>query len=211
MNNKQKIALVVVILLSIVAFIFVINIQSYRKVMFTIKAPATSATIQKKNSKSGEFVDIKHIPASQTTYLKDGDYQYIPEGDTVNTYPVAFSINGKSQEITINPGFSAQYLSEQLTKELPTISAGIVDKYPTIMPGYEINNSILIGNLDWAGVIITPKNMDPNNPTTYFRVILKKEKNTWRIINKPEVILTIYNSPDVDKDILKQINSLSPH
>lgn len=210
MNNRQKITLIIAIVLVVLIYFIVRNMQSYHRITFTIEPPATGVVIQNKSDGSKGAVDIKKITTSQTLYLQDGEYQYIPEGEAIDSSLVSFAVDGENKEIKVHPNFSAQYLSDQLVKELPKINTIIIDKYSSIMSDYEINNAILIGDTNWAGVIITPKNMDANNPTTYFRAVLKKEGDTWRIMNKPEVVLTIYNSPDINREILQQINNLSP-
>ena len=70
---------------------------------------------------------------------------------------------------------------------------------------YKINEIKQLGDYYYTTVYIDDyKN---NLHYAHYRILLKKDENSWKQITTPQPILTTYNTPDVSKDILDIINS----
>lgn len=99
-------------------------------------------------------------------------------------------------------------LEQQLTTELPQITETLLSAYPKISTDYTIENASLYDKGQWFGAVLRYKGADNTNRDS-LRVLLQKEKNTWKLrTTPPRILLSSKEYPDVPKDILIDINKV---
>lgn len=217
MSRKTIITIAIIFGVLLIAGITVLGIianeANYKNVSFTIEGPAELVDIYKKPSSGIEekAPKINSVSNKQTIKLRIGEYYYIPTGDTVDSTSVNFTVNDvdENQTITIISSYSSEYLQKLANEQAVAITSVLTESFPSVMPRYEVNNLRLIGKGDLAGVLITPIGMDENSPDAYYRALLKKEGDSWKVIGRPEIVLTKFNTPNISTNILEIVNNLS--
>lgn len=203
----------VLIIIAIVIQAVVADAANHRNITFTIEEPAKEIAIYKKGDETSSETSPKvgTVSHNQTIRLRLGDYYYMALGDGVDTAPVDFTIEGeeKDQTIKVFSSFTADHLEELLKDQMTAIETAVNEAYPSVMPGYVVNNAQLLNKGDYAGILLTPVDMDENNPMGYYRALLVKTGDDWKVIGRPEIVLTKYTTPDVDVSILRQVNDIS--
>lgn len=206
---KQRLIILVVVLAAIAGgLMWLQDYLSYRTVSFILTAPATGADIYQRPDNSESSVKIQTITSNQKLRLKDGVYSYIPQGADADTAPNSFSVT-KDETVTISPAYSLAYRQKLAPQIEPALQKALQAKYPTVMPQYKINNITIMAKADWAGVLLVPATMDENDPGALYRAILKKNGSSWEVTGKPQVVLTVYNTPGVERSLLQAANKLS--
>ena len=74
---------------------------------------------------------------------------------------------------------------------------------------YKISNEQYINEEYFVATLYT---YDYNRDLSYghYRVLLQKQDNNWHIVATPQPLLTIYNTPETNKEILQSANSPEP-
>lgn len=99
-----------------------------------------------------------------------------------------------------------QQLQQQLTNELPTITAALTVAYPKILTDYIINKGQLFDNGQWFGTTLSYRGTDTLNRDT-LRVLMQKKSGVWTLRTMPpQPILSTKQYPDVPRAILQIIN-----
>lgn len=140
--------------------------------------------------------------------LKKGDYTLTIDGEKIGTTNDQRTIE-TSGVIAINPSYSESYLAEQYQTQASSLLAALREKFSSQMNDFTVANARLFQKADWAGGVLTPQNMDPQNPERVYRFVAKKTGDSWSIVEKPQPILTKYAFPDIPIDVLRQINRLN--
>lgn len=154
----------------------------------------------------------------------------------INTslYSISYEYDD-NQNLTINVKTDPQYIDTVVAKlktfkDINISNLNIVFRNKNIFENYKENN-----NSDLKQFIRTaynlPANYTINDPqqlndyyytTVYindyknslqyahYRILLKQEEGNWKIISTPQPILTTYNTPNTDINILNTINSYQP-
>lgn len=215
MSRKKNIVAIVIGVLIVISIILGIlaNNATYRNITFIIKGPSKVVDIYQKSNPDikDKAPKIKSASDKQVVKLKVGDYYYIPTGDTVDTTSVNFTVSetDKEQTITVISSYTPSHLKKLADEQMPLIASVLVSSFPSVMPRYEINNLQLIGTGDTAGVVLTPIGMDENNPDAYYRALLVKDGTSWKVIGKPEIVLTKFNTPNTSAVLLEIVNDMS--
>jgi hypothetical protein len=176
---------------------------SLHKVSFVFQNSAASATIY-----SSDKQKLRQITPNGSLLLREGTYYAIPDGDDLSKAPINFTVKDEDVTVTIDPAYSKAYLNELLIKEKSAISAAITAKYPSIFSNYTLTRETLYERGDWAGGLLEPKVSDVRDERDPYRVVLHKEDSTWKVIRRPEYILTSSKYEDVPVDVLRAINSI---
>lgn len=204
---RRTIILAVIGLAIIIAAVVITReVLSYKQVSFDIKDPTTEITIYDRET-GGEVAKAKN---NDNIKLKIGSYHYTPHGERVDRSPVNFSVDDESEQtVTVDPAYSTEYLATLAKGQDSEIKKLMSSKYPAVMPKYNINRVELFNHGEVAGALLTPKGMDNNNPDAFYRAALRKKDGNWQLIGKPQVVLTKFNSPDVDMGVMEKINNMA--
>lgn len=206
---KRYIIPAVVLIVATIGFFAATEFLSYHSVSFTLDPSVTSVSIHPGGDSDEAMASIKTItPNDTSTSLKEGEYYYLATGDDISVTQVPFSVTG-DLTITVKPYYSLKKLNELAASESRSISAALAQKYPTTIKGFETNNLSLFQRGDWAGVVLSPVGMDVNNPEGYYRAVLHKVGGQWQVVGKPQLVLTLDNTPGVSRELLTSVNELS--
>ena len=206
---KRYIIPVLVLVLATVGFFVASELLSYHSVTFTLDSNVKSVSVHSGEDSDEATASIKTITPNDTSAsLKEGEYYYLATGDDISVAQVPFSVTG-DLTVTVKPNYSLKKLSDMAVSESPAIYSALAQKYPSVIKGFEINNLALFQRGDWAGAVLSPIGMDANNPEGYYRTILHKVNNEWQVVGKPQLVLTLDNTPGVSRELLTSVNELS--
>lgn len=207
MNRKYLIFIIAFIVIAIAAGAIYSYVSSFRKVAITLERPDMSAELFKRDPNSDESNnDTKEatLSSSQTLSLQPGKYYLIPKGDKLDQSQISFTVGDKDTTISVNPGYSQDYLNSLLDKELPTIRAVLTTKYPAIT-SYSIQRGKLYEDGTWYGTLLVEK-VAPQDVGDTYRVVLHKVKDTWQVAAAPQLVLTTPDNKDVPEAVLRDLN-----
>lgn len=208
--KKRLIIILSVAVLLIVGGLIIGELLQYRTVSFNIAEPTSSVDIYNKVNDSPDPAASPKVASAtnnQSVSLKSGEYFYVPSGSNIDTSAVVFSVNNNTVINVVSP-YSRDYLSVIAQQESSAVKAAIAEKYPEIIARFNYSSITAYSRGQYIGVVLTPVDMDEHNPSGYYRAVLQKDGGTWKLVGRPEIVLTKYNTPDVDVNILTNINSI---
>lgn len=196
------------IIISLLLLFAFIRISSFHKIAFTISQPNLKVEVFRqfegtKTEKVGEFTQATDLT------LENGSYYYIASGENAAVKVTKFEVD-RAQKIDVQPGFDQEYLASLLKSEQEALTAMIAKSNPRIDVYFNINNGKLFGIGDWYGTTLTSKQAEPNQPSDFYRVLMKKEGGQWKLLGKPKLIWSVPDHPEIPRDILSQLNKLDP-
>ncbi len=100
-------------------------------------------------------------------------------------------------------------MNSLLLNEKPAISNAIATKYPSVFTEYALTHQTLYKKGEWAGGLLEPKVQDKREQKDPYRIVLRKQNDTWEVIRRPEYILTSSKYKDVPTDVLDAINLIT--
>jgi len=202
MKNRIIIA-VVIVLIAIAGVVGIIYFASFHKISVAFSTDVSGATVFKEK---GE--EIKKLTAAGEISLQDGNYYIIPGGEKVSKDKIPFSVEGDSLDITLDPDYSSEFLKKALAGEQAAITAAAKKAFPLIAQSYSIDQGTLYRHGEWFGAILT-QNTDTRNEMDFYRIILHKEADTWKVVQKPELALTSTEFKDIPAGVLNAVNQLT--
>ena len=206
---KRFIAPIIILILATVGYFVAQELLSYRTATFILDPSVESISIHSSADSDEATPSLKTLtPQNSSIRLKEGAYYYIPSGDDVSNTQVPFVVAG-DVTLTVKPGYSTRKLAELATTELGAVQGALLQKYPSVINGFEVNNLALVQRGEWAGIILTPVGMDTSNPEGYYRAILHKVNSQWQVVGAPRIVLTLDNTPTVSRELLTSVNELS--
>lgn len=201
---KKSIIVIIISLIAIASSVAAyMYFSSFRNVSFDIKQP--NVTVEIFESESGK--SIKTITSSSSVSIRDGEYYYQTSGDRYESESEALIVTSDTS-IIIDPAYSSEYLSSLLKPQEGSIHKLIRAAYPGVIGRFNIHDGKLFERGDWYGTILTEKVDDERQITDPYRVILKKNGETWEMLGSPEIVVNTSNQPEVPLDILRQVNDL---
>jgi hypothetical protein len=117
-------------------------------------------------------------------------------------------VENKDMSVTVNPGFSEEYLTSLLKEELPDIKAIITAKYPAATTNFMLGDGKLYGDGTWYGTTLV-QNADAGNNGDVYRTVLRKVNNVWQFVATPELVLSAPYHKDIPVSILTDLNGQS--
>ena len=157
---------------------------------------------------------LKYIPINNSLYSIS--YQYDD-----NNKPV---INVKSDPKYLDVAVAKMKLFEGVSLEEQNIvflnkndfenyqQNPVTDVQKFLRAAYQLSSEYIISEPaeinGYTYATIYKNGHDYNADYAHYRVLLKKNAdNNWQVISTPQPLLTVYNTPNIDKEILKTINS----
>jgi hypothetical protein len=209
--NKRLIPLILVTLIIIIALSFGVYFlytkSQQHKVTINLR-PGVSASINLLNPDSTNDADrkeIKTISSSTSVMLAKGKYYIIPEGKDYDTTPVIAAVEDKDITVSVNPGYSKDYLARKVPEERLKIDPIIQKAYGAILSDFTLNAGELYKNVDWYGTTLTQKSL-PAEVGDVYRLILQKQDGVWHIVAPPKLVLTQADFPKIPLDVLDAVN-----
>jgi hypothetical protein len=204
--SKPKLIIISFIIITLIALVTVgLYLLSFKDIVFIVKEPNLTVSIYKSNDDEVlAFFDDDKLEIS----LQKGDYFYKVSGAKTGEITQDFTIDNDSLEIIIDPDYSDIYLESVLYSEKNNILSVINNSYPTVINDYIIGELALFKKGEWCGVSLS-KIVEDRSLSDEYRIILKKENNTWVIVGIPQIVATKYNFPEVPIEVLTLVNDLS--
>lgn len=171
-------------------------------VMFQLSSDVNSLKIIRENQ------DVRTITQNDSIRLQKGDYTLQTEGEKIGATTQNETID-VNRTIIIDPDYSANYLEQQYRGQADSVQNALVQAFPSQMRQFTIVKATLFKKGEWAGGVITPRNLDSQNPERIYRFVAQRTGDNWKIINKPQPILTKFTFSTVPVDVLKNINLLT--
>ena len=171
-------------------------------VMFQLSSDVNSLKIIRENQ------DVRTITQNDSIRLQKGEYTLQTEGEKIGATTQNETID-VNRTIIIDPDYSADYLEQQYRGQADSVQNALVQAFPSQMRQFTIVKATLFKKGEWAGGVITPRNLDSQNPERIYRFVAQRTGDNWKIINKPQPILTKFTFSTVPVDVLKNINLLT--
>lgn len=199
--NKKKIVLFLILLTVVIGGVFgVREFLSYRKVSIVFKQPELTVDIYSEDKKK-----ITSVSDNAVIKLKEGTYYYTTANERYTSKQTFFKISG-NEVIEINPAYSNVVLEDMLYGSRDIIQATYLVAYPSIAEGYIIGDEHLANHGEWYSAKIIQRVSGGNEPDVY-RIILKKDSNTWKIAASPRLAISIQDFPKIPDYVIRQVNS----
>lgn len=167
----------------------------------------TTISIIQENSKE---VVASSISPGETIKIKKGSYRVRFTGNSYREEVIEVTLDSKPETITITPSYTSKKLSETLHSERSAIREAIDKKFPGATQSYTIEPGKLYMLGEWYGTKLYVKQSPEQARTNYvdiFRLVLKKEGSTWRVItDPPQLILSSVVHPEIPREVLVDVN-----
>lgn len=152
---------------------------------------------------------VAHLTESEARqWLPKGDYYAIPEGAQVNVDKIAFAVT-HAASITIDPGYSDEYLAKQTPAATDAISKILQDTYPAASQ-YLIASEKLFHYGEWYGATLFNTASNPDAKKDFYRFIARYDGTTWKLVGTPQLVLSKKLLPGTPSRIVDAVNALSP-
>ena len=203
---KKKLIISVCAIFAALLALFSANyLLSFHKVAFDLDDSVTKITLY-----TADDTQISTLTSSDHTLLREGKYYVIPEGEKIATDKIPFTVEKKDITISIQPGYTKDFLSSSLKEELPAIETAIAKKYPSLSPQYTLANSTLYQKGEWFGGLLAPKVSDSRDIRDPYRIILHKKDGEWQVVRRPEYTLSASRYKEVPTTVLRAVNAIVP-
>lgn len=150
-------------------------------------------------------VVIATLSSSENVILKDGVYEVVVRGNRSVPDSVFIEVPQDSV-VAIDPDYSRQYLEEILASERTGITTAIENNLGSKLDGYTVAEGELLRRGEWYTSIIYEDLVDVRQERDTYKILLNKNDEAWQLVAGPEIVLTIYDYPELPVDILTQAN-----
>lgn len=203
-SKRFFITIGIVAFFAVTGLIYTINYFSSSRVV-TVSAKNIN-NLSLSSAVSGD-ADDKSYPGTTTRLRvkKDVSYRLIYTG--ANGYADGdVAVTPETQNITINPDYSAEKLHGMLTGDLPTIQSIIRTEYPSIDQLYVLDTGNLAHYGEWYFTTLTYKGSSDDESSDTLVVGLQKVDNTWKFTLTPNIVFTTHDYPDASRAFVDAAN-----
>lgn len=202
-----------VVLLGVAQFV-VSYVQSFQTVQINL-SKNVSVTVYKSGDNHDDPLDyatdkpIASITASEKLKLKKGSYVLVSrENPDIKKILQGFSLEDRSETLTIYVQYSDSKLGDILKQEGGTIRAAIRAQVPNLQSLYDISREKLYHTGDWYGALLTYKGPASQLTNDSLRLIAKKDGQNWKVVTAPpQIVFSIELYPDIPQDIIREVNN----
>lgn len=202
--KKRVILSVIIIAVAIAGALALAYFSSFHKVSLSFSSDVTGASVHKEK---GDIVG--KLTGAGDISLQDGTYYIVPEGEKVSKDKIPLIVKDKDQSIAVDPDYSTTYLSSSLRKEQSAITSEITSRFPLVATNYTVQSGTLLHHGEWYGALLVQNVSDIRDERDFYRILLHKESNTWKVVKNPELVLTKVEFNGVPEKILDAVNQLS--
>lgn len=182
----------------------------YSRVTFILPGDVESATVYKYHEAGEPEIITTVSPGGGPSFIKKGVYGVKPKGDKIDGSAQMISITESSQDIDVALSYSRGYLSELASGERPQLLKSLEDSFQLSNRGFSVAEFRLFNDGSWGGVLFVPQDYDEQNPVILYRCLVSRQgDSSYKVVGKPELILTKFNTPNTPIDILEKINQLA--
>lgn len=202
MNIRRIIIIIVAAIVGIIGVSLVSYFLSFHKVSVTIGGDFKVGIYDTNNKLKVS------LAKTGDTYLQNGDYQFIPSGEKINTSSIAFTVKDKDISKTIDPDYSIEYLAQLLADQKPSIQSVLTSAYAPIISGFKVGDGQLVQKGEWYITTLTKIVATSTQSNDVYRTILKYSDKTWKIVIPPTLTIGYIGNKDVPGGVIDKANSL---
>ena len=205
--GKLSIIFIGCILLLVGAF-YAVDYLSYKSIQFNLSSNVAAATIYQppEGGSDKEDVKITTLEASSKVRLKPGNYYAVPEGENISTEHIPFEVTDSVKKIDIDPFYSASYLAEHFSNEIPAIHHVISEAYGHLDREVTIQNGTFYHFGEWYSATLFLEETEAREGVDMYAVIMKRSGSTWEIAARPQLLFAYETYPNIPRDILNATN-----
>ena len=201
MNKKTIITSLIIFIVLIGGIFGAAEYLSYKTVHVIFKESNLAIDIynnadNKQKASLSDSGDIK---------LKEGSYYYKPTTDSFSHDKVYFMVTSDDTTVEISPAYSSSRLNNILSTQEDTIHTVITTTYATIINNYIISDETLYHHGEWYSARLVQRVEGSNEPDVY-RVILKKDGDSWKIAASPRLTISIKEFSNIPEYVIRQVN-----
>jgi hypothetical protein len=145
------------------------------------------------------------LSSSQKITTKTGVYDFvISDSSSYATNVVQTTVNKATASVAVNPDLSDKSLNSLLSINSSQITASLFSSVRSLSSYYSVDKIALYQHGDWAGVTLKPLSprYDP------IRFVLHKDRNGWRVINTPSILVIGSANKTIPPDVVSSVNSM---
>lgn len=113
-------------------------------------------------------------------------------------------IDSSKTEVNIKPDYSEKRYAKLQEEAKASVTSQIVGKYPETPQLYSIEPGLMFDRAKWYVVLLKFKGTYNQNADN-LAVLFKKEGSEWKMVSKPRVYMTTYNTPGVPVEVLTRV------
>jgi hypothetical protein len=147
-------------------------------------------------ARSGQTIRLSNDASYQLNYSG-------AEGYADDTYTITKDIT----TVTIDPDYSDETYAGLIAKALPAVREAISERYPRAEELFSIDQGAMRDKATWFTARLAYKGEYSLNSDN-LRVVLKQEKDSWKLVTEPDIIVTSTNYPRVPIEVLSWANGL---
>ncbi len=200
---KTKLIVIAVIL----AMLAIGILLSPRPATFSLVEGIDSISLANANG----TVAYKDITSGSTIWVLPGDYQVKTDDAKFDTSKSTISVSRalRKSDFSISLPYTIDHLNSLIDTVSDKAATLLREKYGAVMDDYEIANAQLFGKADWYGAILINKNSTINDKKDFFRFVMKKEDDSWKLIRRPSLVID-KTFTEVPQAIAIAINNTKP-
>ena len=198
MNKKGVIFLLVAAIAVVASIIGITFYLSYKTVHVVFKEDNLAVSVYSDNDDK-----MADISSTSDITLREGNYYYTPTTDGFSSDKVYFTVKNNDTTVEISPAYSSTRLSDLLEKNKEAIHAALAI-YP-LLSNYVIADESLYYYGEWYSAHLVQRVSGTREPDVY-RVILKKDDDTWKIAVSPRITISINDFPSIPDYVIRQVN-----
>lgn len=207
--NKKLIVLLFAIVLFVLGLFFFVKYLFDTQPITVEYSDAQNVRIVYRDNDKRFISNISNGSSLRIYRDKDYDIEYDGlEGFADGRIP----IKRGQESVKIIPDFSEQVYKNMIDRDGDKFTAILTSSYPKINL-YTIDRGEMFERGKWYATTLTYKKISSNTDNQMnsdtLRVLFEKKDDKWVLVAKPNILLTTFNSPDVEVDALKKANSLS--
>jgi len=204
MNRKLAVSILVLVILGITGLGILNYFLSFKTAYINVRRDGVGVTVYAKNHQK-----MGALGSSGKLSLRTGDYYLVASGTHINTAQQAFKVGGNGAYVSVDPGYSSEYLDQLLTTQLPVIKKVLLTAYPQAVTGFSVNTGTLYIYGDWYATTLVQAPPGPGATGDVYRVVLHKEHDAWKVVTTPAIVLSSQDYPTIPRAILQSINAQS--
>jgi hypothetical protein len=179
-------------------------------VRFSVRPSTLTADIYQLNLSIAEDTDGKRVRSvhnGQQVRLRKGAYYAIVKDAHYDPSHIAFDVTDSTTTVTINPSYSASYLSQLLKKERASLAEVITAKYPAVATDFTLVSGKLYLDGTWYGAKVMKTAVSRSTEgNDVYSLVLHKVNGTWQFAATPQIVLTAPENPGIPQSILDDLS-----
>lgn len=201
----------IILIIMIGANIFINYKNSFQEISVSVTGNPKNSKVNIYKLNDNDRTLVESFTNSQTTKrVKKGTYEVIFNGSGFQEQSTTIKVGDNPEATTINPSYTKERLAELLSNERAAINLAINEAIPQTKSSYVIDPGELYILGEWYGTTIHVRQTPTEERENYidrYKVVLKKEGASWKVITiPPEIIISKNKYPKIPREVLIEVN-----